>query len=208
MVNHKIIRVQFDKLQRTFLQKDCSNVFVLFHLEFLVTDRSDSEGLFHVESSLTLVKPHRLYSTACRIGSTSWTIVERRVLGVFFTTRRRRNKHNFHNRSQEKSARSSRREDFYFVEGSAPCFFSRFKRCRLLFPSINPCAFSQFSSVISREKSHHPSIEISKIHDRIVLHRLFEFRPNYDFLYQVSRLSLVSFTFPLRFCSLVKNEMT
>lgn len=92
----------------------------------------------------------------------------RRVLRVFFATRRSRNKHDFHNRCREESARSGQRR-LLLRRGIGALFLPLSFRDAAFFspPSVNPCAFSQFSSVISREKSHHPPIEISKIHDRM-----------------------------------------
>lgn len=87
VVNHKkFTRVQFNKLQQ-YLKRllQC-----LRSLSFGIP-RYGSEwqqGAISRRIQLTLVKHHRLYSTVCWTGSTSWTVESmRRVLGVFFATR-------------------------------------------------------------------------------------------------------------------------
>jgi len=145
---------------------DCSTVFVLFHQEFLVTDRSDSERSFRVEFSLPLSS---LVVCIQLPPELAWLhgLSSRRVLEVFFATWRSRNKRDFHNRYTGEKARSGL-GDFSFAKGECLVSPSRFDAALLSSPSfLEPCAFFRFSLVISREKSHHPRIEISRIFDRV-----------------------------------------
>lgn len=184
MVNHEVTRVQFDKLQQSLPYSIERLLQCLRFLSFGIP-RYGSEWQREAISrriQLTLVKHHRLYSTACRIGSTSWTFKStRRVLGVFFVTRRSRNKHDFHNRSQEE-AHAPVGEDFYFAEGSAPCFFSRFEIPPSFSLHQTMCFFPIFFGYFPREKSSSPDRNLQDSRP-YVLYRLFRFRPNYDFLY-------------------------
>lgn len=55
---------------------------------------------------LTLVKLCRLYSTVCRVGSTSWTVKSTCTRGIFRDSKKAGNKRYFHNRYQEEKAHS------------------------------------------------------------------------------------------------------
>jgi len=79
-----------------------------------------------------------------------------------------KNKHDFHNRYTREKACSSLGDFFSFTKGECLVSLSYFDIVPFSSPSsLELCALFRFSSVISREKSHHPRIEISRILDRV-----------------------------------------